>query len=187
MARRRKRFADLGKIPVSLDAFLPPLVGGGATMGTTLLLRGVVGQYKKDDQGNVKLDEQGKPIENVAFKYAGLFGAIPGVVLSAVLGPFTGWGSAISSALTSIFTGLTAQLYNTVPSELHIEKLPEQKSGYGVMFVRKPVAQIRAPERLGYKALITEPVKKELPENVSVFPPKYVRTVNASAWGGRTY
>ena len=183
--RRRRYYRGYGDLPVGMDAFLPSLVGGGGAMGTTLILRGLVPQYKKDEAGNIKTDEEGKPVENFAFKYAGLIGGGVGALGSVVLGPFKGWGYAISGGLTAMFTGLTSTLYNAVvPKE---EEAGAGASGYRYMVSRRsPYGQpvlYRGGSRLGY--MVGTPVDKKLPENVTAFPSTSFTEVNMRAFGGK--
>jgi len=181
MARRRYR--DFGDLPVGLDAFLPSAVGGGACMGTALLLRGLVSKYAKTETGAIKTDSEGKPIENWGFKYAGLIGAGVGILGSMVLAPFKGWGYAISGGLTSLFTGLTANLYDVV--------VPEEEqsatAGMGYLIARKaPMGQPflgRGRSRLGY--MVSSPSNPALPENVTAFPQDVLREINMKAFGGK--
>jgi hypothetical protein len=191
---RRKRYTRKGSIGVGLDAFLPPAVGGTAAMGTTLMLRGFVKPYQRDEDEAIQYDEAGKAKENFAFKHAGLIGAGAGIVGSAVLGPFRGWGSALSGAITAALTGVTSELYNAVvPAERR--PLPPL-TGYGFQIARRsPYGQLGQPfvydrggARLGYgQSMYNRPAPASLPENVTAFPAAYGQKVNAAAFGGRTW
>lgn len=113
-----KVYSGFGALNVGMDAFLPPLVGGGTALGTTLLLRAFVDPEVKDEAGGINADKT----PHWAFKYAGLLGGVAGVVTSAILGPFQGWGASVAGGLTSLLAGGTAQLFNKV--------VPEDRQGY---------------------------------------------------------
>lgn len=112
-----KVFSGFGKLGVGMDAFLPPLVGGGAALGTSLLLRAFVDPQVKGEGGAPEMEADGSPKVHWAFKYAGLLGAGAGILTSAILGPFQGWGSTVAGAVCASMAGLTAQFYNKVVPE----------------------------------------------------------------------
>jgi len=191
MARRfyrRRYYRGFGNINVTLDAFLPPAVGGGLTLGTTLILRAFVPQFSKDAAGAFKIDEKGNPVEHWAFKYAGIIGTAAGIAGSVILGPFRGWGSAISGGVTALLAGLSAQLYNTVVQK---NELTGATQGLGFMVARRsPYAQpaIYRGSRMGYNQLQQSYAQNpQLPENVSAFPSDYAQTVNKRAFGGSSF
>jgi len=129
-SRRRKRrgtrgygqgmkvFSGFGNLDIGMDAFLPPLVGGGTTLGTALLLRAFVDPQVKGANDMPEMESDGTtPKVHWAFEYAGVIGAGAGVLTSAILGPFQGWGSAVAGGLTALLAGMTAQFYNKVVPE----------------------------------------------------------------------
>lgn len=190
-----KVYSGFGALDVGLDAILPPVVGGGTALGTALLLRGFVDPEVKENDVP-KLDDEGNPVVHWAFKYAGFIGAGAGVVTSAVLGPFTGWGSAVAGGLTSILAGTAAQLYNTV--------VPEERQGYrgygryGLVamqprhygqpgYGRFPVTHSPVYGKGGYGAVGALPTQRRfaLPgRGVQGIPQSVRSVVNRSAFGG---
>lgn len=186
-----KVYSGFGKLDVGLDAFLPPMVGGGTALGTSLLLRAFVDPEVKDEAGALKTDDEGKPVVHWAFKYAGLLGAAGGVLTSAVLGPFVGWGSTVAGALTALLAGGTAQFYNTV--------VPEERQGYrgygryGLVamqprhYGRFPVTHSPVYGKAGYGAIGALPTQRRfaLPGRGPQGIPESVRSVvNRAAFGG---
>lgn len=192
---RRRYYRGYGDIGIGLDAFLPPLVGGGTAMGTTLLLRGFVPRWKKEGENGAYVFEEGKPVQHWAHEYAGLIGMGAGLIASVVLGPFKGWGSAISGGITALLAGGTAQLYESVVKEE--ERLAPPVTGYRAMVARPaPFGQPypwRGGARLGYQRQgyrqlqAARPADPSYPENVTAFPADYQNRINYAAFGGRSF
>lgn len=189
-----KVYSGFGALDIGLDAFLPPMVGGGTALATSALLRAFVDPEVKEDDVLVMEEDGVTPKQHWAFKYAGLVGAGGGVLTSAVLGPFMGWGAAAAGALTSLFAGGAAQLYNTV--------VPEERQGYrgygryGLVAMqpryygqpgRFPVTHSPVYGKAGYGAVGALPTQRRfaLPGRGAQGIPESVRSVvNKSAFGG---
>jgi len=195
-----KVFSGFGRLGIGMDAFMPPLLGGGAATATALILRGAVDPFAKDEAGQTKLDEKGVPVLSFAFKNAGYLGAGAGVLVSGIYGAFWGgWGSAISGGITALAAGLTAQFFNSVMKEEN--KLAAQPYlGYGL-----PLGAMYAPQRRnygrfgaarvalgrgmrGYGAIGATPVQRRfaLPgRGIQSMPQAVLANINTAAFGGR--
>ena len=185
MAKRKRGY---GKVKITLDSVLGPAVGGTAAMGTALILRGFVNPYKMENEIPVMEADGITPVKNWAFQYAGLLGMGAGLVGSAILGPFRGWGVALTGGIAAVLGGLTAQLYNTVVPE-------ENKGGIGIMVARRaPYGQMvydRGQAKLSFanrgygQQMFAQQANPAFPENVTAFPQDYVKSVNRRAFGGQ--
>lgn len=189
-------FSGFGKLGIGVDAIAPPMVGGGVTMATSLLLRAFVPPVPKE--GEPKVDNEGNVIPHWAFKYSGLIGAGAGSLASAALIPFAGWGGFVSGVITSALAGGTAQMYNYVVSK---KKGYYQYRGMVAMQPRyygrgwKPYGAQRSPMYAknyrgmrGYGAIGTTPTQRRfaLPgRGVQSIPQEVLNAVNVSAFGGR--
>lgn len=183
---RRRSFRGFDALPVSLDAFLPPLVGGGAAMGTALIIRGVVKPYQLMEDGKtIKMSTETvpKPLRNSLFKYSGLIGAGVGVLGSCILGPFKGWGSAIAGSITAVATGLTLQLADTILGE-DAKAQYKAQNPYALMVARRNLQALPYVRQRAYAQNLVNmgPNNPQLPENVTVFPK--AQAVNMRAFGG---
>jgi hypothetical protein len=197
-------YSGFGKLDVGLDAVLPPAVGVGTTMGTTLILRAFVDPEVKDENGALKMDKDNNPEIHWAFKYAGLIGAGAGVATSLALGFFQGWGSAVVGGISALGSGLTAQFYNKVVKEEAGDPAVKRRQlyawkGYG----RSPYGLVALQQRGGGESVLMQPsgfgrggygmigAQPNMARNflvagrgTSSMPTEVLRQVNAAAWGG---
>lgn len=186
-------YSGFGRLGIGMDAFLPPLVGGGTALGTTLLLRAFVSPEVKEN-GVVQTEVvDGQTVTKLswAFKYAGFIGAGAGILTSAILGPFTGWGSAVAGGITSLAAGLTGGLYNKV-----VPKESQGYRGYGRVFLQqrpRPLAGLGRMSMRGVRGLGMIGVQQAgqdgrrfyLPgRGAAGFPANVTSAVNMSAFGG---
>lgn len=197
-----KVYSGFGALGVGMDAILPPAVGGGTAVGTSLLLRAFVDPEVKGN-GSVETDpDTGLPKVHWAFKYAGLLGAAAGIGTSVILGFFQGWGSAVAGGITALSTGLGAQFYNSVvPEEANEVKRREKYAwrGYG-----KPYGLVAMQPRGGGQTQLMQPGGRMAGRGfgmigaspsqarnflvagrgVQSMPNEVLKQVNAAAWGG---
>jgi hypothetical protein len=197
-------FSGFGKLGIGVDAIAPPMVGGGVTMATSLLLRAFVPPIPKE--GEPKTDpETGEVIPHWAFRFSGLLGAGAGALASAALIPWAGWGGFVSGVLTSALAGGTAQMYNYVVSKkkgyyqyrgmVAMQPRYYGRPGYG-QARWKPYGAVRSPKYAqnykgmrGYGAIGALPTQRRfaLPgRGVQSIPQEVLNAVNVSAFGGRT-
>lgn len=184
---RRKFFGNLG---IGMDSILPGTVGGGATLGTALLLKAFVPQFvmKKDVAGVEAVEtKDGKPVESFWFKNASLVGMGVGILGSIVVGYYKGWGSAAAGSIAAIAAGATAQFADGVaPTRdpvtgkvVTLSAYPYMYRGgshiaYGLMTARKNP----------YGNLMSRPAAPSLPENVTALGTRFMSNVNTRAFGG---
>jgi len=111
-----------------LDSILGPAVGGGTTLGVSLLTKAFTGPGSKVGE------------------YAGLIGAGAGIAISVPVGFLRGWQTAVAGMLTAALAGATVWLAGVVgpkasdvagmglivPSEVGLIT-PEEVSGMGLI------------------------------------------------------
>lgn len=206
-----KVYSGLGALDVNLDSLLPPAVGGGAALGTTLMLRGIIDPMVKDESGGIAYeDDQTTPKVHWAFKYAGLLGAGAGVLASAVLGfAGMGWGSTAIGAVSALTTGMSAQFYNSVVKaevgegadmvkrrEMYAWRgygrnpyglvALQPRGGNGAATLMEPTGYMRGTQGYGMIGASPSQARNFLVagRGVQSMPTDVLRQVNAAAWGG---